>query len=305
MREISDITKEAGFAPCRRTASEVTTFFGGGTLNCVYEPKSMVEFKALLGIFVDAGEEAFLLGGGSNVIVADGVVDRPIISTKRLNKIRIENGLVFAECGAKISDVARQARQYDLGGLEYLAGVPLTLGGALKMNASAFGKEIADFVQSAFIFSSRACKTPECDTRAEAPSERVRTLKRDEIDFAYRKGVRGTILGGVLKLDKADGAQSLEKAREYVAQRRAKQPREHSCGSVFKNGAVPSGKLIEACGLKGLRVGGAKISETHANFIVNTGGATASDFLSLVEICERQVLKKFGIRLEREFVLVK
>ena len=249
------------------------------------------------------GEEPFLLGGCSKVIVADGVVGRPVISTKRLNRIRIENGLVFAECGTKLSEIAKQAREYDLGGLEFLAGVPLTLGGALKMNASAFGREIAEYVRSAFIFSSRACDALECalgDMRAS-----VKSLARDEIDFAYRRGVQGIILGGALRLDRMARAQSLEKAREFVMIRRAKQPREHSCGSVFKNGEIPSGKLIEACGLKGLRVGGAKISEKHANFIVNTGGATASDFLSLVEICEREVLQQFGIQLDREFVLLK
>ncbi len=294
-----------------RTASEVTTFSGGGTLANVYEPTSVSEFKTLLDLLDDKGETPFILGGGSNVIVADGVVERTVISTKRMNKIRIENGLVFAECGAKISDIARQAREYDLGGLEFLAGVPLTLGGALKMNASAFGREIADFLQSAFIFSSRACDTHECDMDVIGTqcTGRARVdicrLARDEIDFAYRRGVQKVVLGGVLKLCKIESAQSLETAREYTKVRRAKQPREHSCGSVFKNGEIPSGKLIEACGLKGRQIGGAKISEKHANFIVNTGGATATDFLSLVETCEREVSQKFGIKLEREFVLLK
>ena len=112
------------------------------------------------------------------------------------------------------------------------------------------------------------------------------------------------VVGAKLRLENISKEASYARAKEFLMKRRAKQPRENSVGSVFKNGALPAGKLIEDCGLKGLQIGGAKISEIHANFIVNTGEATAKDFLALVQIAEKEVKKKFNIQLEREFVLL-
>ena len=147
---------------------------------------------------------------------------------------------------------------------------------------------------------------------AEAP-ERVSPGLRvegqaDEIGHDAHQGlgvVDGIVLGAKLKLERVDKSASLERAREYLSMRRAKQPIEPSLGSVFKNGDIPAGKLIEECGLKGTQIGGAKISEKHANIIVNTGGATVSDYLALVKLCEIEVKTKFNIQLEREFKLIK
>ena len=281
------------FKTIELSASAASTFKGGGTLKRVYFPFSAREFVELLAAFEDVGEKPTLLGGGSNVIVADGEIYTPVIYTKHIDNIRIENNLVFAGCGARINEISRRARAYDLGGLEMLAGVPLTLGGALKMNAGAYGRQIFDFVKTVFVFSSRACG---CGCIAQVDAR--------DVHAEYRKGVDGFVIGATLELEKTSKSDSLEKAREYLAKRLEKQPREPSVGSVFKNGEIPSGKLIEACGLKDARVGGAEISEKHANFVVNMGGATASDFLSLVRLAEDRVKEKFDIQLEREFVLI-
>lgn len=281
------------FKTIELSASVASTFKGGGTLKRVYFPFDAREFVELLIAFEDVGEKPTLLGGGSNVIVADGEIYTPVVYTKHINKIRIENNLVFAGCGARINEISRRARAYDLGGLEMLAGVPLTLGGALKMNAGAYGRQIFDFVKTVFVFSSRACG---CGCIAQVDAR--------DVHAGYRKGMDDIVIGATLALEKTSKSDSLEKAREYLARRLEKQPREPSVGSVFKNGEIPSGKLIEACGLKGARVGGAEISEKHANFVVNMGGATASDFLSLVRLAEDRVKEKFDIQLEREFVLI-
>lgn len=287
-----DIAKETGVNCVARSAKALTTIKCGGVLKHVFAPANISEFLSLLEAFEKIGEEPFLLGGGSDVLVADGEVQTPVVLTTNLDKIRIENGCVFCECGVRISEISRRAREHNLGGLEFLAGVPLTVGGAVKMNASAFSRQIFDFAESVFIFSSRA------------QGERICELPRESVDYGYRKGAQGVVVGAKLKLEQIERQKSIFVANEYLLKRRAKQPRGLSLGSVFKNGEIPSGKLIEDCGLKGTVIGGAKISETHANFIVNTGGATASDFLALAVLAENEVKNKFGIRLEREFKLL-
>ena len=159
-------------------AKDITTFKGGGAIKHAFVPKNMREFLNLLCAFEVLGAQTFLLGGGSNVLIMDGVVDTPVIYTKNLNKIRIANGMVFAECGAKIGDIARIAREYALGGLEFAAGVPLSLGGALKMNASAFGHGICDVVESVFVFSSRAHDMRERDS-AHTPVHSLQYVVRE------------------------------------------------------------------------------------------------------------------------------
>ena len=287
-----EIAKETGVDYVRQSAKALTTIKCGGVLEHVFVPANVLEFSKLVEAFESVGEKTFLLGGGSNVIAADGEVKTPVLLTKKLDKIRIENGCVFCECGVRISEISRRAREHNLGGLEFLAGVPLTVGGAVNMNASAFSRQIFDFAESVFVFSSRVC------------DKRICEISREDVDYGYRKGVQGIVVGAKLRLERIDKQKSILLANEFLAKRRAKQPRELSLGSVFKNGEIPSGKLIEDCGLKGTAIGGAKISEKHANFIVNKGGATASDFLALADLAEYEVKNKFGIQLEREFKLL-
>ncbi|MBO4554887.1 MAG: UDP-N-acetylmuramate dehydrogenase [Clostridia bacterium] len=291
--------KNLSLLPKERTAKELTTIKCGGVCKNVFEPKSTAEFLSVIRALENLGEKPFVLGGGSNVLVQDGEMQTPVVLTKHLDKIRIENGFAFAECGAKISEILRRAREHNLGGLEFLAGVPLTLGGACKMNASAFGKQFFDLAEGVFVYA-RAY-----DERDVCEYAHIIQVRKEDIDFGYRKGAEGIVVGAAIKLEKIDERKSVERARGFLEKRREKQPRGLSLGSVFKNGAQPAGKTIEGCGLKGLKIGGAQISELHANFIINDGTATASDFLALVEICEREVEKKYNVKLEREFVLLR
>ena len=271
-------------------ADKLTTFKGGGSA-FVFAPYDIAMFVRIYGELTAQGYCPYILGAGSNTVIADGVINTPVISTRLLCGTEYVHGLLYAECGVRLSDVTKIFRQNGYGGFEFLSGVPATVGGAVKMNASAFLSQTADNVCEITVLTLDNGKTD------------IITLDGADIGFAYRKGVDGIVLSAKLKADTSlNKAASRELSRRYLAQRRAKQPMLPSCGSVFKNGVQPSGRLIEECGLKGRRSGGAQISEKHANFIVNTGDATASDFMSLVRLCESSVYEKFGLKLEREFV---
>lgn len=154
------------------------------------------------------------------------------------------------------------------------------------MNAGAFGKEIADYVVEI--------------ERLSPDFAKIEKLTRSDVRFGYRKGAEGTVLRATLLLPKTSEEESRARAAEFLFERRKKQPRQPSCGSVFRKGTLPAGFYIEKAGLKGVRLGGAEISRVHANFIVNTGGASAADFMGLAELAERRVEELFGERLEME-----
>lgn len=271
------------------SAKTLTTFKGGGSVSVFY-PADEAQFVGAYSALTARGLKPYVLGGGSNTIIADGYVDVPVISVKRLNAIKETDGEIYAESGAYVASVTRFLRENGRCGFEFLSGVPATVGGAARMNAGAFGAKTADYISKIRVLT--------CDNGKIDISE----IDRQDIDFGYRKGLNGIILGVWIRPGSGDEHRSLTLEKEYRAARKCKQPRQPSCGSVFKNGAQPSGKLIEACGLKGKRIGGAQISELHCNFIVNIGGASARDFMDLAELAKKSVYDKFGATLENEFV---
>ncbi len=289
-------------------AEDLSTYKGGGKCR-VFEPKNVEEFLGVVGASLANWQAPFLIGGGSNLIVADGVCKSVVVSTRWLNKVKLLSvddknkvGYVYAECGARVQDVTRFAREFSLGGLEFLWGVPASVGGVVKMNASAFLSQTSDYVSKIDILSVDCANVYQFDGCAN--NVEIASVDKNEIDWGYRKGVGDTIVGVVFCLPFVDKHKSCKLAKDCLDARRKKQPRLPSVGSVFKNGNVASGKLIEQCGLKGVRFGGAEISPLHANFVVNVGGGTANDFLRLVKLCESEVWCKFGVKLEREFCLL-
>ncbi len=300
-----------------KSACELTTFKGGGKA-CVFTPRTESELTRLYRHFLRYGVCPFILGGGSDVILADGLCASPVISTKGLDGIEIHGNKVIAGSGARISDVITNMREHSLGGLEFMTGVPATVGGIVHMNAGAFGAQTADYVHKIRVLNSDYVN---CAYIGDINSNHSRgdiisggdvenlcaiaEFDVGECGFGYRKGAGGVILGAVFEGKSVSAQESRKTASEYLGLRLAKQPRQPSCGSVFKNGEIPSGKLIDGCGLRGTRVGGAMISELHGNFIVNVGGATAKDFMTLVGLCEIEVFAKYGVRIQREFVYVK
>jgi len=283
-----NIAAECGVKLSLMSAARLTTFKGGGSAY-VFAPDSEGQFINTYVSLAGAGFKPFILGGGSNTVIADGEAATPIISTNGLDGVYMRDNCISAGCGASLRRVSAMLSDFGYSGFGFMNGVPATVGGALRMNASAFGRCIADMTDTVRIFL------------AENNIWKIKEISAKDISFGYRRGVKDIVLSADFKLiDDLNG----ENKRDFLGERIKKQPKKPSCGSVFKNGDIPSGKLIEECGLKGIKCGGAQISGVHANFIVNLGNATASDFLSLAELCENEVMQKFSIKLEREFELV-
>lgn len=303
---------------------ELSTFKGGGRA-FVYMPKNEGEFVKIYSALKEENKGIYILGGGSNTIVKDGICKSAIISTRGLDNVEVVGKSVICECGASVAKVTRVAREHGLGGLEFLSGVPCSVGGAIRMNAGAFSSQTNDYIDEITILNgdyenSRRFGIGETSSKIESKNnvERMNTnedyeklnhvervkINGDDRVYGYRNGEKNIVLSAVLKLREMPIEESVALSKKYVDERRRKQPSLPSVGSVFKNGEVASGMLIEKCGLKGVRIGGAQISQKHANFIVNVGGGSASDFLALVDICKHRVFDEFGVILHEEFEIV-
>jgi len=263
----------------------------GGPAARVYEPADLDDLSAFLA-GLPAAEPVSWVGLGSNLLVRDGGIAGTVILTAGLLGGIEPSGAtgVRAEAGAACAKVARWSARRGLGGAEFLAGIPGTVGGALAMNAGAFGGE-----------TWRIVAAVECIDRR---GTRRRRAAR-EFDIGYRHVVRPAdewFVAAELALEQGDPAQSLARIRELLRRRGETQPTgARSCGSVFRN---PPGdhaaRLIESCGLKGRRVGGAVVSEKHANFILNAGGASARDIETLIDEVRGAVERERGVRLVPE-----
>ncbi len=267
----------------------------GGPASSYYEPRDIDDLAAFLRQLPD-DEPVFWLGLGSNLLVRDGGVRGTVISTFRaLSGLeRTGENSVRAEAGVACPQVARFCSQQGLCGVEFLAGIPGTMGGALAMNAGAFEGETWAHVESV-------------ETVDRQGVLRVRPAAEYEVGYRSVKGPEGEwFVATVLSLMPGDGALVSGRIRELLDKRKATQPlNQPSCGSVFRN---PPGdhaaRLIETAGLKGLRVGGACVSEKHANFIVNLGEASAADVEVLIQRVMDEVEAKHGVRLVPEVRVV-
>ncbi|MGR8918249.1 MAG: UDP-N-acetylmuramate dehydrogenase [Gammaproteobacteria bacterium] len=266
----------------------------GGPAAVYFEPADRDDLLAFLADGA-ISPPVMWLGLGSNLLVRDGGLERTVIATAPgLTHYRWESDTVlYAECGVTCARLAREGARRDRAGLEFLAGIPGTLGGALAMNAGALGAEIWSFV--------RAVETVDAHGV-------VRRHESAAFEPRYR-GVSGPetwFLAAWLELPASAGGQGPERIRAALARRSATQPTgQATCGSVFKNPPGDyAGRLIEQCGLKGRRVGRAEVSPVHANFIVNEGEASAADIETLIETVRREVAAQTGITLECEVLIV-
>ncbi len=283
--------------------SRHTTFKVGGSAACLAIPENLQTLQVLMHEFSQRKIPWVILGGGSNVLPPDDPWDVVVIQLKRacgalhiLHGPLAERGaeqekiLVQVGAGVPLSAFLRFCVHRELGGAEFLAGIPGTMGGALTMNAGAFGGSISDILYRLEIMDSRG---------------HTRRLLRKDLSCSYRSmGLPSgqIILEAVLEM-RPKGAQHIkEELKKKISRRRKTQPfGVPSAGCVFKNPAGhAAGALIEKAGLKGAGVGGARVSEKHANYILNVGSATAGDILQLMERMENAVMQHFGIRLERE-----
>ncbi|MDW8067589.1 MAG: UDP-N-acetylmuramate dehydrogenase [Anaerolineae bacterium] len=241
-----------------------------------------------------AGVPWRVLGGGCNVLVSDAGV-RGLVVVNRADRTRIgADGTVWAEAGAPMAALARETVARGLAGLEWAAGLPGTVGGAVVGNAGAFGGDVASVLRSVTLLE---------------PDGNVTERPAAWMEFAYREsrikrtpsGERPVVLAATFCLSPGDPSALAARVEEILAWRRTRHPSGATMGSTFKNPpGNHAGRLIEAAGLKGYRIGGAMVSELHANFLINTGSATAADVRALIQYIQAEVERQFGIRLEPE-----
>ena len=268
--------------------SRHTTIGCGGNASRAFYPKNVTQFTTLLSKLQKDEIPYCILGNGSNVLPLDSDQEKVVISTKGLTAMFLTENGVFAYAGVTSAALLRFCQMNLYSGVEFLQGIPCTMGGALFMNAGVSGDYIADVVQNVLVY--RDGKT--------------RLLSKMECGYAYKKSVfmqnGDVIIGAALSLTRADEAEIEEKEKVYAV-RRSHLPKGKSMGCVFKNpeGAF-AGELIERSGLKGLKIGGARVSNQHANFIINESGATARDIESLIDIIKNAVFAQYGVRLEEE-----
>lgn len=271
-----------------------TSWRVGGPADYYLYPGDRDELKEIVRFQKRAGLPLFVLGNGSNLLVRDGGIRGLVVHIgEPFSYIRREGEMLRAGAGTPLTLLAQKAAEEGLHGLGFAAGIPGTLGGALVMNAGAFGRYIGPLVAEVSIISPGG--------------EEVR-LAPEDIVFGYRQSNlsgRGIIVEALLKLEKGDPEALREEVERYHAERKRRHPALPSAGSVFRNPpGNPAGRLIEAAGGKGLSIGAARVSEKHANFIVNTGGASARDIETLIELVQQRVKEKFGVELETEVRIV-
>lgn len=259
----------------------------GGRAAIAFYPESHVELTELVEKLQKDGVKYYVLGNLTNVLPPDGFSSFAVISMKRLNAIAMGDK-VFAYAGVTSGALLRACRKEKRSGAEFLSGIPCTLGGALYMNAGADGRYISEIVESVHVLRK---------------GER-HILSVDECQYSYKNSLfmknDDIILGASLRLEHA-AEESIVERENYYLQRRLHLPKGRSMGCVFKNPPTRSaGELIEGCGLKGMRIGGAEISTEHANFIINDKGATSADVRALIEIAKNAVYSQYGICLEEE-----
>jgi UDP-N-acetylmuramate dehydrogenase len=291
----------AGEVRWRAPLAEFTTLRVGGPAQALVTPAGAEDIARLINGCRRTGIPWCVLGGGSNLLVADeGVAGLVIVLGRGYADIRVTGKddagrtLVAVEAGCRLAALVNWCRSQGLAGLEFAVGIPGTVGGAIVMNAGAWGREIKDVLVSLTWL---------------AGSGAVRGREGAAMAFAYRSWggpADVVILSAIFAFAPGEGAEIDRICREHLAARRLKQPTAPGlAGSFFKNpGGVAAGRLIEEAGLKGARVGGAEVSKIHANFIVNTGQATAADIIKLMRLVRDRVRVVHGVRLEPEIHLL-
>jgi len=274
----------------------------GGVVDCAYTPADLADLKTFVRI-LPAGEPVHFVGLGSNLLVRDGGLRGTVVFTHRaLTHVGLGAGgddwcEVIADAGVAAPKLARYAAMHDLVGAEFFAGIPGTVGGALAMNAGCYGGETWHAVVNVSTLDRSGA------VHARSPSE---------YEIGYRSVVarhaapEEWFIGATFRFTRGDGAASRKLMKEFLQRRIASQPLgQPNAGSVFRNPpGAHAARLIEACGLKGARVGGAAISEKHANFIINAGNATAADIERLIALARDTVQARFGIALETEVRII-
>ena len=274
--------------------SKHTSFKIGGPADLFVIVNNSTELKKILTIIKQYNVPLICIGNGTNVLVRDGGI-RGIVVKLNLRTIEVKNDRIMAECGVPLPIVAKTALENNLSGLEFASGIPGTIGGAVKMNAGAYGGEFKDIVESTMYLDSNL---------------QIHTIKNEEHKFDYRYSIfqenDNIIISTVLKLNQSNKEDIKNKMEEYATKRQEKQPSDFpNAGSIFKrkNSLIPA-ELIDKCELKGYNIEGAFISEKHAGFIVNKKDAKAADVIRLIDHIQKIVKEKYNTELELEIKIL-
>ena len=300
--------------------SKHTTFKVGGNADIFIKVKNLEQLKFVIKVAKKNNIRITIIGNGSNLLVKDNGI-RGIVAKIEFEDIKIDadNAIVIVGAGVKLGLLAQELLKNELSGFEFASSIPGTIGGAVRMNAGAYGSEMKDIVISTKCldlkrYNMLTQKTNIDDIEIEEYIEKsdepeIVELNNDQQEFSYRDSVfsskRYVILETKLKLQNGDKEEIKRKMDEFLKSRKEKQPNLPSAGSTFKRGdGYITAKLIDECGLKGYTIGGAQVSEKHAGFIVNTGDATAQNILDLIEHIKQVVYEKTGklIKLEIEII---
>lgn len=293
MNEINN--KTASLCFMNESLKKHTTYGIGGPADLMIFPKSKQDLIKVIEIINENKIQLTILGSGSNVLVSDNGIRGAVISLKNsLKQIEVDENILYAECGTMLGKIVKHAVKNNLIGLENLNGVPGTLGGALIMNAGAWGGEISENLIHVEVINSKS---------------EIQKIQKKDLNFSYRQSSFNKddiLLSAKFNLKKADKDIIKENFIEAQSGRKKSQPlNKRSAGSLFKNPKNNSaGKLLDEAGLKGFSIGDAKISEKHANFFINDGDATSKDMLMLIKKAHKKVKDKFNVNLSLEVKLM-
>lgn len=271
------------------------TYKIGGIAKYLIKPKTAYDLKPIFDELKNKNIPYLLLGGGSNVILPDEDFNGAIIKLDNLNEVEFKGNICYAGAGILLNKLIKTCIDNGYVNLKKLYGIPGTLGGAIRGNAGCNNDEIFNYLISILVYDDGV----------------IKYLNKEDIDYGYRetsfKKNNMIILGAILKIELGDANEAYEYIKEIFKDRISKQPLEYpSAGSVFKNPKGNSaGKLIDECGLKNLSIGGAKVSDKHANFIINYEFAKSSDIIKLIEEIKKEVKLKKNIDLELEQIIIK
>lgn len=293
MNEINN--KTASLCFMNESLKKHTTYGIGGPADLMIFPKSKQDLIKVIEIINENKIQLTILGSGSNVLVSDNGIRGAVISLKNsLKQIEVDDNILYAECGTMLGKIVKHAVKNNLIGLENLNGVPGTLGGALIMNAGAWGGEISENLIHVEVINSKS---------------EIQKIQKKDLNFSYRQSSFNKddiLLSAKFNLKKADKDIIKENFIEAQSGRKKSQPlNKRSAGSLFKNPKNNSaGKLLDEAGLKGFSIGDAKISEKHANFFINDGDATSKDMIMLIKKAHKEVKDKFNVNLSLEVKLM-
>lgn len=277
--------------------SEKCSFAVGGKIGLCVFPSGAKELIRAVGMAEEYGEKYVVLGNMTNILPSDDTYDGTVIVTSGMQEIRFDGNTVFAEAGVPITKLALSAAKNGLSGLEFAYGIPGSLGGAVYMNAGAYGGCIADALVSVTAY----------DTESKAVSD----YTAKECGFGYRESRfrhgKEIILSARLEMKSGNADEIISVCEKNMSARREKQPLEkHSAGSTFRRPeGYYAGALIEASGLKGMRCGGAQVSEKHAGFVINAGNASGADIAEIIKRIKNKVYRDSGVMLEEEIIYIK